>query len=495
MTIPANQLVNVVPSVQVAGGNPLSLNAVVLSTSIRVPIGVTMSFATAAAVGAFFGLSSTEAAVASVYFAGYTNGTKLPSVLYFSQYNTSAQNAYLRSGTFSGVTLAQLQLLSGVLVNVINGVTTTSATINLAAASSFTNAAALIQAGLLAGSPSSSASCTFDTVLQCFVIGSATSGPASTIAFATGSLSAGLKFTSATGAVLSQGAAIATPETVLTQVVINTQNWACFMTTFEPILADKLLFANWVTVQNDRYEYVCWDSDVTALAANATGSFGVLTGALDGVYPIWSTSPLKAAFKCGTTASIDFNRTNGRITHAYKAQAGLTPDITDATQALNLLANGYNFYGAYATNNQLFQFTQNGQISGSWLWADEFENQIYLNSQLQLSLMLLLSTVASIPYNQQGYDLIRAACMGPINDAINFGSIRAGVTLTPSQIAAVNAAAGVEIADTLQQAGWYLDIDDANGTVRTVRASPPITLFYVSGGSIQQIQLASIDIL
>lgn len=495
-SIPASQLVNVIPGVLGAGGSPLSLNAVILTNSGAVPIGTVMPFSTLADVQAFFGVSSTEATLAGVYFAGFDNATQLPGTVYFVQHNTAAVAAYLRGGSQAGVTLAQLQLLSGTITNTINGVSTTSASINLAGATSFTNAAALIQTGIQAGTPSSTATCTYDAQRQAFVITSGTTGPSSTIAFSTaGTLANGLKLTSATGAVLSQGAAIATPEVTLTNVVANTQNWVSFMTTFEPLLADKLLFANWVTVQNDRYLYVCWDSDVTAQSAGASGSFGVLTADFDGVCPVWSTTAKLAAFVCGTIASIDFAATNGRITLAGKGQAGLVAEITSATIANNLKGNGYNFYGSYATANQLFTQFQNGQVSGDWLWIDEYVNQIKLNTDFQLAFMLLLTQTNSIPYNQDGYSQIRAAAMDPINSALNFGSIRAGVTLTAAQVAAVNTAVGKRVSDTLQQLGWYLDVRDASGNTRTLRQSPPCTFYYVSGQSIQQITLASIDIL
>ena len=59
LTIPANQLVNIIPGVLAAGGNGLQLLGVCLTTSTRVPIaplGFTLSFPNATAVGAFFGL-------------------------------------------------------------------------------------------------------------------------------------------------------------------------------------------------------------------------------------------------------------------------------------------------------------------------------------------------------------------------------------------------------------------------------------------------------
>jgi len=59
----------------------------------------------------------------------------------------------------------------------------------------------------------------------------------------------------------------------------------------------------------------------------------------------------------------------------------------------------------------------------------------------------------------------------------------------------VNAAAGIRISDTLQTVGWYLDIDDASPNTRTLRGSPPMTFYYLSGQSIQQITLSSIDVL
>jgi hypothetical protein len=68
----------------------------------------------------------------------------------------------------------------------------------------------------------------------------------------------------------------------------------------------------------------------------------------------------------------------------------------------NLLANGYNFYGAYASANNLFQFLQNGQISGTWLWIDPYVNQIKLNSDLQVAFMLtLLAQAKALPYVQR----------------------------------------------------------------------------------------------
>lgn len=574
-SIPASQLVNVLPSVLAAGGNPLSFNSVFLTDDDTIPIGTVQAFSTLADVEDWFGPTSIEAVLAGKYFSGYDNTLSLPSTLYFAQYNANAVGGYLRSGSFDGTTLAQLQALSGVLILPIDGKTVTSANINLAGASSFTNAAALIQTGLQvvggifngtgtiddgagsagtiltisavtsgllhvgdhitggsiaantlivsqsSGTPggigtyvvsvsqdynpggavqvTSTATASYNAQLAEFVIRSSTTGVDSSAGYATGSLSAGLKLTAVTGAVLSAGAAAATPADTMGGVADVTQNWATFMTVFEPDTDTKLDFALWVQTTNKRFAYVAWDSNETILAGAAPASFGAqcVAAEMDGIYPRYEPADdngngRKAAFICGTVASIDWDAVQGRLTFAFKGQAGLVADITNATVADNLIGNGYNFYGAYATANDRFVNEQRGSTPGAYKFFDPYINQIWLNNALQLAFMVLLTGVRSLPYNAQGYNMLRAAAMDPIQAALNNGVIQPGVTLSNSQRAQVNTAAGADIAGTLQTAGWYLQILDASPETRAERESPPMTLWYTDGGSIQNIELASI---
>lgn len=563
-SIPASQLVSSLPGVLGAGGNPLSLNAVFLTEDPSIPIGTVQGFATLTDVQNWFGPLSPEATFAGIYFGGFINAQTLPGELFFVQFNAVDVAAYVRSGSFSGVGLPVIQALSGVLNLTINGEAVTSANINLAPATSFTNAAALITTGLqhaggifsgtgsitadlltitavasgvlhvgdvIAGAGitggttvtslgtgtggvgtyntsstpdvgseaitvASAAVCTYDAQRAAFVISSPTTGAGSTISFATGSLSAGLKLTLVTGAVLSSGAVAATPAGTMNQVTTQNQNWATFMTVFEPLLAVKLEFAAWVNTTDppEQFAYVCWDSDLSPTVGPAPGSFGALTDTYNGVIPVFDSLGVIAAFICGAAASIDFTQTNGRISFAYKGQAGLVPNVTDATVANNLIENGYNFYGAYATRNQQFQFLQPGQISGAWKWIDPYINQIYLNSQFQLAFMEYLASVRSVPYNQIGTNELRQVALDPIGEGLNNGSIQAGVQLSSQQAVEVNTAAGTKISDTLSNIGWYLQILPASALVRSARGSPPMNFWYTDGGSVQKIRLNSIDI-
>src|SRR5262249_42128710 len=153
----------------------------------------------------------------------------------------------------------------------------------------------------------------------------------------------------------------------------------------------------------------------------------------------------------------------------FRGQAGLIPQVLDITTYDNLIANGYNCYASFATSTAQFQEYQPGSISGEFLWANSYLNQIYFNNQLQQADMQLLKNLPALPYNTRGEALQRASLQDPIDAALNFGTIVAGVTLSAQQIAEVNNAAGVNIADTLQQRGWYLQIIQAPPNVRASR--------------------------
>lgn len=573
-SIPAAAFVNVVPSVLQAGAADLAMNAVFLDNSgdTSVPIGTLKQFGSAADVAAWYGSNSVEASLALDYFSGYNGATRIPSALYFAQYNTAAVGAYLRGET-NTKTLTQLQALSGTITIAIDGDTVVSANINLSGATSFSNVAALIQAGLqttggifsgtgsqaagvltiastvsghlkvgdtvtgagvsggtatvtsfgtytvLAGTGTvnvstsgststdvvdvtSAATCTYDAQRGAFVIHSATTGVNSTISFpTTDSLTTGLGLTAAAGAVLSQGAAIAVPATLMDGIVGLSTDWATFMTVQDPDAGAaggpiKLAFATWNAGQHDAYMFVAYDSDPVPANGTDGSSFGALVADLDGTFPVWSATqgPAVGAFICGITASINFSQPGGRTDFAYRASPIVVPDVTSLSVYNNLKGNGYNAYCDVATRTAQFQWLQPGSISGAWDWADSYVNQIFWNSRFQNDFAELLTQVPSIPYTQAGYNMIRESLSADIQAMGAFGAWRSGVELSGSQTVAVNTAAGLNIATILETQGWYLQVKDPGSSVRSSRGSPTTTFWYTDGQSIQQITMASIDI-
>lgn len=493
-SIPASAIVSVTPSVLSAGGSALDLNGVILTGNTRVPAGQVVSLSSADDVSAYFGPSSDEYTAAQVYFLGFENSTKKPGELLFSLYSTAAVAPFLRGGNVSALGLDAVKAMTGVLTVTMAGTPKTSSTINLSAATSFSNAASLIQAAFT----TPGFTVTFDSVSGGIVFTSSTAGADVTVSYASGTLAAPLLLTQATGAVRSFGSAAMTPGSAMDALKASTQNWATFTTLANPDVSgsvNKLAFAAWSNAQNNRYLYVVWDNDASATTSSAaTGSLGYILklNEYSGVMPVWAPGNDKAVFTMGAIASIDFEETNGRTTLAFRRQSGLAPDVTNQTVAANLIANGYNYYGAYATANDNFVFMYPGQMPGQFLWADSFIGQVQFNNALQLSQISLLVNAKSVPYNEAGRSLIRAAAMDPINAALNFGTIRTGVALSAAQAAQVNGDAGVRISDTLSSAGWYLQVRDATAQVRAARGSPPIKLWYMDGQSVQQININSI---
>ena len=140
-TIPASAFVKIVPGVIGAGGSALDLIALTLDNSTRVPIGEVLSFPSAAAVGAYFGLSSHQYSEAQVYFSGFQGSNALPGAQLWTQYNQNPVSAWLRGGPLA-LTLAQLQALSGSLTVPVDGYNHIITSISLSIYNSFSAAAA-----------------------------------------------------------------------------------------------------------------------------------------------------------------------------------------------------------------------------------------------------------------------------------------------------------------------------------------------------------------
>ena len=495
-TIPFSQVVNVVPSVLSAGGASVDLNGLMLTQNALAPYGTILNFPNATSVASYFGAGSSEATYASVYFNGVTGGTALPGALYITNYPEVATAGWMRGGSLASMTLAQLQALAtGTLSLTVAGTVFTSGTINLTAVASFSAAAAAIQAAFT--SPTFTVA--YNSTTSSFIFTTNTTGATQTITVCTTTaMATGLALTAATGAITSQGQAAAVPAVFMNSIIGQFQNWATFFTTWESVIAEKQAFATWSNSVAPRYLFICHDSDVNILNSAATNTFGdwLQTNQIVGTLPIYAPDATLAAFAAGYAASLNFTRLNGRSTLCFKEQSGLLPSVTTSANLTAVLANGYNAYAAYGSNNPANNanwFTP-GSVSGTWLWADTYLNQIWLNANLQTAMVELLQAVGSIPYNAQGNSLIYNAALGPINAAINFGAIRTGIQVSAAQAAEIEYALGFNAAPTIASQGFYLQIAPATAATRAARQSPPITLYYQDGESVQQITIASIVI-
>lgn len=441
-----------------------------------------------------------ESQMASVYFNGCTSSTLKPTALLMSRMPIVAINAFMRSGNVAAITAAQISAIAGAgAVSVtIDGVLKTTATLNLTTAVSGSTINWATVATLLGTALTIGAQVSFNAQLNALQIVSSTTGATSTITAATGAAAVTLNLASNSPApcTLSQGSAPVVPGTFMAALALATTNWAAFTTCFEPSAADKLLYATWTAGTGGQFVYAPYDSDSTIVSSNtsATCISHVAAVASLGGTCAWYLDPNAAAFCLGFIASTNYNATAGRAAIAFKSGTGINASITDPTSYANAVANGTNFYGNWATANSQFYMAYNGAITGPFGWLDSYVGAIWLNNALQLSLMNMFTLMNSIPYNNAGYATIKAGCKAPLDAALNNGVINRGVVLTPLQTNSVNTAAGLVIDPILSTIGYYLQVLPASSNQRNNRQSPPCTLWYMDGGSVNQLNLASINI-
>lgn len=492
MSIPASQIVRINPRVIQAGGTDLVMNGLFLTSNALIPTSsIALSFANAEDVGTYFGMASDEYAAASVYFAGYANSFKKPRSVVFGRRIDSAAAAFVRGGAFSG-TLADLQAItSGALSIQIGENVHSASSVSLAAATSLSDVASILTTAF--SGDANPPTVTYSSLTKAFTITSDETGSDALAGFGSGDIADALLLTQAGGAVLSPGLDALTVAGNMAAIREVTENWATFTHLYAGASDDEMLaLSGWASLQGTEYLYVCWDTDSQLLSQSDSSSIAYLLDQAEaGATSLVYGDVKYAAFIMGTAASIDWERVQGTINFAFKSQAGLSATVENATDASTLLGKTCNFYGNYATRNDNFVWLYNGSMFGQYNFIDPFINAIWLNNAMQVACMTGFANSPRVPYNEDGYALVRSWLMDPINRARRNGVIDPGVVLSESQKAEVIREAGQDITSNLENEGFFLQVQDAGAAVRTTRDTPNVSLWYVYGGSINRLEIAS----
>jgi hypothetical protein len=496
-TIPISSIVQMNPGVIAGGGQASRLSGMVVSQDTSVPPGQILNFFTAAAVSAWFGAGAPETIAANNYFPGIVNGGQLPFVLKFTRYALAATSAGSYGAQLGSLTLAQLQALTGTLIVTANGTLYTSSSINLSAATSFSNAATIMTAAFTTP-PFTIA---YDAQRNRFTLLTTLTGATATSTDVSGTLAAGVGLSQASGAFIATvGTAVDTPASAMNRAVILDTNWGTFTTAYTAVIADRLAYASWNSGQAYQYLYFAYDTEAASIIVNNSASFGqqAFAAPYQGTCPVYGTVALAGAFM-GYAASINYQIANGRTTLAFRQfNSAPAATVSDLATAQALLSNNYTYLGAYANAANNYTISYSGEASGAFLWVDTYLNQIYLNREIQRATFETLLAYNSIPYNSDGYTELYRPVADVAQAAVTSGIIRQGVTLSGNQQQQVNAlAGGRNIASLLQTVGWYYLIGDpANvAQARQNRTSPQATFFYCDGGSIQSMVIASIAVI
>src|SRR6185437_11076186 len=240
MTIPISQVVQMTPGVIAAGGAPSRLSGLVFTQDASIPPGAPKSFFLATDVSNWFGPNAPETTMANGYFPGIVNGGQLPFTLKFARYALAATPAGSYGAQLGALTLTQLQALSGTLIVTVGGTLATSSAINLSAATSFANAATIMQAAFT----TPNFSIAYDAQRNRFTLLSTATGNAATSTDVSGTLAVGVGLAQSAGAtIVTAGTNADTPATALQRLIQYDTNWGTFSTSWAAIIADRTAFA------------------------------------------------------------------------------------------------------------------------------------------------------------------------------------------------------------------------------------------------------------
>lgn len=502
MAIPASELVRVQPRVLAGTGQDLAFNGLFLTENALAPVGTLLTFRDTASVSEYFGSVSNEAKAAAVYFGGYNNSFLKPTQLYMWRSHKNASAPFVRSAAFSSAKVKTLLddlkgITAGTFSATIGGTAVSLSEVDLSGSDSISAALDIVTKKIAAVDGASPAAAgvtlSWNSVFRAFTLTAGAAGSTVAIANLSGTIPDALGLTS--GAVVSAGADAQDYASCLNEVCETTQNFVTYSTIAEADRADALALSGWSNTQyaaGNQFLYVYWSADETLKTdkADETAAIAIRDAEYTGTAGVYGDVRYPA-FLMGVAASIDWDRIDGAITTAFKAQSGLTANVQVKDDAANLIANGMNFMGNYASRNDNFILFQNGQMFGQWSWIDTYLNATWLNNALQVQILSGLELAGRVPYTEAGYTRIRAWVQDVVDRALTNGVIDRGVRLSETQKTELINEAGRDISTDLYNNGYVLQINDATAAVRQARISPSMSFWYTYGGSVHKINLPS----
>lgn len=484
MAISASQIVNVYPRIVTTGSNDLEFSGLFLTKNKLAVYPRTLTFSSAKMVGQYFGMDSDEYKTAIQYFQGYDNSFKKPLRIHFSRLATEDIAAFLIGGQAGDVKDLKA-VKTGTLSMTIDGKAVTANGLDLSTINTQSDAATIIQ-GKLTGT-----TVVYNSLLNAFIVTSATTGDKSSVSYATGTAADVLGLSQEKGAVISEGTKALDPSTLMETIVDKTENWVSFTTLTEADDDTVLGFAKWTSSKNCDYMYCPWTTKaVDVSTASGTNLPKKLKEAnYDGVALSYGGLDV-ATLIMSIGACIDWDRQNGLVDWAFKSQDGMAASVTDNKIAYACEELRVNFYGKFATrNDQFIQLYEGSLVGGDHGYIDAYMGHLWLRNALQVSIMDGLKNTPRVPYLDEGYTFIRAWCMDPINKAMTNGIIQAGVSLSESQKSELFNEIGSDQSATLSTNGYYLQISDPGAKARGQRKSPILGLWYTYGGSVHKVDL------
>ncbi len=409
------------------------------------PPGIVMEAANADAVGAYFGMNSEEYKRAQKYFSFISKNIKSPSLISFARW-VNAPIAPMIIGDALAKSLAALKtLVAGTMtVNVTAANVTTPvaiAGVDLSAATTLTNVAALIQTALRASANAQLTTCTvtFNTNTNQFTLTGTVTGSGSITVTPTGLATdiSPLLGWGTTGTVYVDGQAASTAAEAVAKSAAISNNMGSFAfctTSVAMSNSDIDAVSDWNASQNNMYLYT-----VATTIGNMAALFALVKGNSGTAISILSTTLANDYVEqCPSEimAATDYNSINAVQNYMFYPFANRNVTVSDDATADACDANRANYIGATQSAGQPLSFYQRGMLCGGATDATDmntYANEAWLKSDITTRLLSYFLSIPNVPANQTG----QAALLGQLQVSIDLGksngTISPGKTLTETQ--------------------------------------------------------------
>lgn len=416
VALPISSLVNVQVSVAAAAAQAQNTTSMLLLTNNNVIDMTTrlMKFSSLDDVGAAFGTSSVEYAVATLWFGQIPQ----PTDILIGKWAKTASPGLLQCGNLSS-TEQQMALWTSITAgNFKIGVNAAAAVnvgpLNFSTQTNLNGVAATIQTAL-ATATSGAATCTWDG--NNFIFSTAQVGPAASVSFLTpgtaSDISAQLKGQSSSpGAYTVAGAAAETAENALALFDLQFgYQWYAVMVP-QASDADQLQMAEQVQGMSTKHFFGCTTQDPNTLTAPTIASTDLayllskqaLTKA---AVQYSSSSPYAVASLLARILTTDYTQNNSVITLMYKQEPGVTSEYLNRTQLDAVMQRNCNVFVAYQGGALIIQ---PGTTCSTNQFIDSIIGLDNLAIDLQMALFNLLYTSATkVPQTDAGMNQLVGA--------------------------------------------------------------------------------------
>lgn len=384
-------------------------------------------YTSASGVAADFGSSAPEYLAAVVFFGQ----SPTPAQCYIGRWAASATHGRLRGGVLSAAQQALSNfttVTSGGFQITIDGSVKSITGLNFSAQTTLNGVAAVIQAAF-----SGAATVIWDQNNACFWVKSASTGPASTVSFATAPVSGQdisglLQWTAALAQYAVAGITSETIESAVNTMCSNSNKWYGLQIAATTAIqdADYVSVAGIIQAQGVSRIFGVTTSEGGALTTGTTDLAALMQAANYSrtFVQYSSSSPYASAAIFGIAFTVDFEGVGTTITLKFQQEAGIVAELLTETQAANLAAKNCNVFVTY---NNATAIVQQGTMANGY-WFDEVHGADWLQNSIQTDVYNLLYTAGTkIPMTDAGVNRLVATVTNNLAQAVANGFVAPGV--------------------------------------------------------------------